>query len=165
MPGFDNPFADSDPISFLSKFTGGAESKILDMVGKHPMAVTMLIAVLVVLSVVLIIAIVVMMNKSGFRNGRIAGSGSGRNNQLYRAQQFELPLSQPELDAFEEQRYRDTGMQYMNQYDPPMENVYSGFGDSKINPTVETPQLRPQYPEGGYQESFNQNVLNNIAYD
>lgn len=160
MPGFDNPFADSDPVSFLSKFVGGAEFK--EKIKEHcGLIIAFLIGIIIVF---VIIMLLMYMNKSGFRNGRIAGS-TGRNNQLYRAQQFELPLSQPELDAFEEQRYRDTGMQYMNQYDPPMENVYSGFGDAKLSPSVETPQLRPQYPEGGYQEPFNQNVLNNIAYD
>lgn len=165
MPGFENPFADNDPLSFIQRFIGGADSKILQTVSDHPMAITIALVIAVVIIIILVIALLWCMNKAGFANGRIAGSGSGRNNQLYRAQQFELPLSQPELDSFQAEQQRNAGFQYMNQYDPPMENVYSGFGDKRVDVHTEVPQYRPQYPEGGYQEPFNQNVLNNIAYD
>lgn len=168
MP-FDNPFDGSDPVSFLTKMVGGATSPVLDFVQKHPLAFMVALVICATIIIVLVIYILFQHHsKSSFGNGRVAGSGSGRNNQLQRAQQFELPLSQPELDADREitQGIVDkAGIPLMSTYDPPMENIYSGFGDKSFNPHVDVPQLRPQYPEGGQQEPFNQNVLNNIAYD
>jgi len=165
MSGYSNPFADSDPLSFVTKFVGGAESKILDTIKDHPMATAIALIVAVVVIVIMLVIIVWMMTKSGFGNGRLAGSGTGRNNQLQRAQTFDLPLSQPELDSYQAEQQRIVGTPMMSTYDPPMENIYAGFGDKSYNPHVDVPQLRPQYPEGGQQEPFNDNVLLNVAYD
>lgn len=165
MPGFENPFSGVNIGSTFSKLTGGADSKVVDAIQAHPHLVAGIIIICVVVIIFLLIALIICMNKgSGFGNGRNVGSG-GRYNQLQRAQQFELPLSQPELDSFQAEQQAITGMPTMSSWNPPMENVYSGFGDKKIDPTVQPMQYTPHYPEGGNQEPFNDNVLKNIAYE
>lgn len=165
MTGFGNPFADSDPLNFVSKYVGGVEHKIVDTLSEHPTAVLIAMVIAIVVIIVMFVIIVWLISKSNFGNGRLAGSGSGRNSQMQRAQTFDLPLSQPELDAFQAEQQRIVGMPTMSNYDPPMENIYAGFGDKSYNPSVDVPQVRPQYPEGGQQEPFNDNVLLNVAYD
>lgn len=163
---FENPFAGDNNQSFLGKFTGGVSDFFggasTSEVMKHPIV---LILGTIVILLLLFLLLKYVFTGAAFGNGRLVGSGCGRYNQLQRAVQFELPLSQPELDSFEAAKQSAAGMPYMSQWNPPMENVYSGFGDKKVDPKVETYQLRPSYPEGGFQEQFNDNVLKNIAYD
>ncbi len=127
-----------------------------------------LMVVAAVIAVVLIALIVYFLYKkmSGFGNGRVVGSGCGRYNQLQRAVNFEFPISQTEYEETEMAKQQAAGIQYANQWQPPMENVYAPFQDRKTEVEIESYQELPSYPQNNIGQSvYNDNVFKNIAYE
>lgn len=125
----------------------------------------------IVIGVVLVIAVLLILGYmlykhffGGFGNGRVVGSGCGRYNQLQRAINLDLPLAQTEYENAEMAKQNTAGIRYASQWQPAMENVYSGFSDRKTSAEVESYQVVPQYPQTGFQSVYNDNVFKNIAY-
>lgn len=124
------------------------------------------IIIAIIIFILIIYAVYKLFFSTSFANGRNGGSGCGRYNQLQRAINMEYPVSQPEYEANELAKQEAAGMQYANQYQPHMENVYSGFEDRKTEAEIQHYQVTPQYAQNGITQTvWNDNVFKNIAYD
>lgn len=152
-----------------SNIVNSIQDTVLDSIfggGENSKTIMKVVIGIVIVGLIAALIWFVWHTMSGFGNGRIVGSGCGRNNQLQRAVQFEFPLSQTEFDEYEVEKQKAAGFQYANHYNPPMENVYAGFGDKKAGVEIETYQIKPNYPQtSATMPVFNDNVLKNLAYD
>lgn len=142
---------------------------IFSVMGGKPETKTIVIGVvvaLVILGVLILLGYLVykMFFSGGFGNGRVVGSGCGRYNQLQRAINLDLPLAQTEYENAEMAKQSHAGIRYASQWQPAMENVYSGFSDRQTSAEIENYQVVPQYPQTGFQSVYNDNVFKNIAY-
>jgi hypothetical protein len=140
--------------------------------GGEPMGTGAKIAIAVVIAFVIFVIIIGIymiyksMTASTFGNGRVVGSGCGRYNQLQRAVNLEFPISQTEYENHEMAKQDAAGIQYASQWQPQMENVYSGFQDRTTGVEIQHYHEKPQYPQIGLTQSvYNDNVFKNIAYD